>query len=346
MYSINFPKTIVLELTYKCNHKCLFCSCPWENDLENFPKYEKGTELNLAQWKQALDILAKQGVKNVSISGGEALLKPELMDILGYIREKNILNKGTSIVLISNGLAMNEDFIALFKKQKVHLSLSLPGLETFEKHTGHDNAKGVLHWLSRAKAEGITTTVSVTVTDINYHELYETMAHGLIAGADTVLLNRFLIGGRGIKYKEELSLNKEQLNGMLDTAERILTKSKRWGSIGTEYPLCMISRGKKSYKCLSIGSLCAAATDFFVIDPSGFIRVCNHSPRKIGHIFDKEIITDKEYWNTFANRNYLPASCLNCKDIKYCDCGCREVASIVSGSISAKDPCLLCMESV
>ena len=341
---MRFPKTIVLELTYRCNHKCLFCSCPWENDVENFPKYEKGTELNLAQWKQALDMLANVGVKNVSLSGGEALLKPELIDILKYIREKNILNKKTSIVLISNGLAMNEDFLAIFKKYNVHLSLSLPGLETFEKHTGHDNVKGVLHWLGRAKEEGIPTTVNVTVTNINYHELYETIARGLISGADTVLLNRFLIGGRGIKYREELSLNKEQLNGMLDIAEIVLTKSKRWGSIGTEYPLCIISRGKKSYKRLSIGSLCAAATDFFVIDPSGFIRVCNHSPRKVGHIFDKDIITDKEYWNIFANRNYLPESCMGCKDIKSCDCGCREVASIVTCSISAKDPCLECME--
>ena len=341
---MRFPKTIVLELTYKCNHKCLFCSCPWENDLDDFPKYEKGTELNLAQWKQALDILAKCGIKNVSISGGEALLKPELMEIIDYIREKNIFNKGSSIVLISNGLTMNEDFLATFKKYNVHLSLSLPGLETFKTHTGHDNAKGVLYWLGRAKEEGIATTVNVTVTNINYYELYETIAHGLIAGADTVLLNRFLIGGRGIRYRDELSLNNEQLNGMLDTAEIVLTKSKRWGAIGTEYPLCIISRGKDYYKRLSIGSLCAAGKLFFVIDPSGFIRVCNHSPYKVGHIFDNDIITDKDYWNTFANRNYLPKSCLNCNDINSCDCGCRETASIVSGSLFSKDPCLKCIK--
>ena len=338
------PKTIVLELTYKCNHKCLFCSCPWENDLDGFPKYEKGTELNLEQWKQALDILAKCGVKNVSISGGEALLKPELIDILDYIRKKNVFNKDSSIVLISNGLVMNEDFLAIFKKYKVHLSLSLPGLQTFEKHTGHDNAKGVLHWLSRAKEEKISTTVNVTVTNINYYELYETIARGLIAGADTVLLNRFLIGGRGIRHKEKLSLNSEQLNGMLDIAETVLTKSKRWGAIGTEYPLCIISRGKDYYRHLSIGSLCAAGKTFFVIDPSGFVRVCNHSPRKVGHIFDKDIISDKNYWESFAKRDYLPESCLNCKDISSCDCGCRETAFIVSGSLYEKDPCLKCME--
>ena len=337
---MNFPKTIVLELTYRCNHKCLFCSCPWENDVDGFPKYEKGTELDLEQWKQALDILAKGGVKNVSISGGEALLKPELLDVLAYIRKKKVFNKNASIVLISNGLAMNEAYLAAFKKYNVHLSLSLPGLETFEKHTGHDNAKRVLHWLRRAKEEGVATTVNVTVTNINYNELYETIAHGLIAGADTVLLNRFLVGGRGIRYQDELSLTNEQLNGMLDTAETVLTKSKRWGAVGTEYPLCIISKGKEHYKRLAIGTLCAAGTQFFVIDPSGLMSVCNHSPRKVGHIFDKDIISDKEYWARFVNRDYLPEGCLTCKDIDICDCGCREAACIVSGALCALDPCL------
>jgi len=206
------PKSAVLELTYACNHCCLFCSCPWEADVEGFPRYEKGVELNMAQWKQTLEILAQHGVELLSISGGEALLKEGLIDLLAYIREKNVFNKNSPIVLISNGRAMNETFLAAFKRYNVHLSLSLPGLSTFEKHTGKDNAAGVLYWLGRTKQEGIETTVNVTVTQLNYHELYETIANGLIAGADTVLLNRFLIGGRGIANKDALSLTNEQLN--------------------------------------------------------------------------------------------------------------------------------------
>ena len=25
------PATAVLEMTYRCNHRCMFCSCPWED---------------------------------------------------------------------------------------------------------------------------------------------------------------------------------------------------------------------------------------------------------------------------------------------------------------------------
>jgi radical SAM protein with 4Fe4S-binding SPASM domain len=339
--NIYIPDSVVLELTYKCNHRCLFCSCPWEACVEGHPKYERNEELTVEQWKQTLDVLERYGVEQISISGGEALLKDGLIDILAYIREKNVFSRGSKIVLISNGLAMNERFLAAFGKYDVHLSLSLPGLSTFAEHTGVDNAEGVLYWLGEAKKAGIETTVNVTVTRLNYNELFETIANGLIAGADTLLLNRFLIGGRGITYQNELSLNREQLNGMLDIAEDILRKSKRTGSVGTEFPMCIISKPKSCYKQLNIGNLCAAGKGFFVIDPSGYVRVCNHSPRKVGHVFDADIISDRDYWNRFVHRNYIPTGCIKCKDVNCCDCGCRETAAIVYGSLTAEDPCLL-----
>jgi radical SAM protein with 4Fe4S-binding SPASM domain len=235
---------------------------------------------------------------------------------------------------------MNEEFLALFKRYNVHLSLSLPGLHTFEQHTGHDNVTGIFHWLHRAREEEVKTTMNITVTNLNYHELYETIAYGFIAGADNLLLNRFLIGGRGIRHQNELSLNREQVNGMLDIAEDVLEKAGRWGSIGTEMPLCLLNKNKDEYKRLYMGFLCAAAKRFFVIGPGGDIRACNHSPRKTGHIFDKDLITDTDYWNSFANRDYIPQECTGCAKVSICDCGCREVASIVSGSICGKDPCL------
>ena len=337
--NVFIPASAVLELTYKCNHQCLFCSCPWEAKTTDAPKYEKGEELRFEDWKKVLDKLHTLGVKYITISGGEALLKDYLLNLLEYIRAETIYNRDESIVLISNGLLMNETFLKAFKKYNVQLSLSLPGLKTFEQHTGVDNASGVLHWLGEAKKMGITTTVNVTVTGINYHELYETVANGLLAGADMVLLNRFLPGGRGLSYKDELSLTREQLNGMLDITEEILQLSNRTGSVGTEFPRCVINDIHK-YKRLKIGSLCAAAKNFFVIDPAGWVRACNHSPRKVGHVLDEEIISGAGYWNAFTNRAYIPADCVTCKDVNYCDCGCRETASILYGSICGKDPCL------
>ena len=236
---------------------------------------------------------------------------------------------------------MNEEFLSLFKKHKVHLSLSLPGISAFEKLTGVNNALGVLHWIKRAEQEGVQTTANVTVTNINYYELREILSYALIAGADTLLLNRFLTGGRGIRYHDELALTHDQINGMLDTAEEVLAKAERKGGVGTEIPFCVLKKYEHLYKHLNIGFKCAAAKRFFVIDPSGVIRACNHSPRRVGHVFNEPLlIEDVDYWNIFAARNYIPEICSHCTDISICDCGCREAANITTGRTDGIDPCM------
>lgn len=331
---IPLPHCAVLELTYRCNHKCKFCSCPWYAPNNSYPI---GQELDLSQWKRAITRLYDLGVKTISISGGECLLKKELPEILRFInKESERRGLRNETVLISNGLLMSKEYLQLFKQYHVHLSMSLPGIETFIEHTGVDNVNGVLHWFQEAKKIGLNTTVNITVTQKNYYELFRTIALGLISGASSILLNRFLPGGRGLIYRDALALNRIQLNCMLDTAEEVLSISNRYGSIGTEIPVCAVNNPKK-YKRLRYGTKCAAAKDFFVIDPAGQIRTCNHSPKVVGNIFDIDIITDKEYWDIFANSNYHPAMCQSCKSIAECDCGCREVANILHNSPCAVD---------
>ena len=334
---IRLPSSAVLELTYQCNHHCLFCSCPWYVPNST---YLKQRELNLQEWKEVVDRLYAEGVRSFSISGGEALLKDGMPELVEYIREEG-LKRGidNEIVLISNARLMNESYLNLFKRCRVHLSMSLPGYETFQEHTGVDNADGVLYWFRKAKEMGLKTTVNITVTKKNYYELFRTIALGLLNGASSVLLNRFLPGGRGLQYQDALSLNREQLNGMLDIAEEVLEYGKRYGHVGTEFPKCLIKDINK-YQRLNIGTQCAAVKYFFVIDPAGQIRTCNHSPRIVGNVFDEDMIHDKEYWIIFAESLYKPAYCSNCTDKTLCDCGCREVAHILKGNPMEIDPCI------
>lgn len=114
-----------------------------------------------------------------------------------------------------------------------------------------------------------------------------------------------------MSYLKELALTPGQENGMLDIAEEALSYANRRGNTGIEIPRC------------------AAAKGLFVVDPSGDIRACNHSPRIVGHIFKSPMITDVEYWNMFAYSDYKPEMCSGCKISHLCDCGCREVAKFL-----------------
>ena len=167
-------------------------------------------------------------------------------------------------------------------------------------------------------------------------ELYENIAYALIKGADYILLNRFLPGGRGLKNQEYL-LSKDETNQMLDIAEEVLSKANKYGHVGTELPLCAINSPDK-YKHILVSSLCAAAKEFCVIDPSGYLKVCNHSPIRVCRYDELHNLKTNSYWNSFRQRNYIPDMCKGCDKLDRCDGGCREAAHVYHGKISGSDP--------
>ena len=54
MRQVHLPKNAILELTYRCNHHCKFCSCPWDAPNSTYPK---GKELAVSEWITAVDKL-------------------------------------------------------------------------------------------------------------------------------------------------------------------------------------------------------------------------------------------------------------------------------------------------
>ncbi len=325
-YTSALPAVAALELTYCCNHQCIFCSCPWEAD-ENY----KGKELSADEWFQVIDLLLERGVQSFTLTGGEPLTRKDLREIIKYINSQN-----APLVLISNGRAMDDDFLHFISQCEVTLCISVPGISTFKDHTGVDNIEHVLSLFDKAKAFGLKTTANIAVTKKNLPELYENIAIPLIHGAEYVLLNRFLPGGRGLSNEEYL-LTVNEVNEMLDVAESVLKKANRYGHVGTELPLCAIKDPQK-YKHLQVSSLCAAAKGFFIIDPSGYVKVCNHSPKRVCHYTEVDSLLSDPYWVSFQQRSYLPVMCVGCDKVPVCDGGCREAAHVYYGSIADPDP--------
>lgn len=339
------PKTAVFELTYKCNHKCIFCSTPWESPKNDYGKIE---ELSIDQWKDCLDTVVNHGVVSLAFSGGEPLLKEGLPELIEYAKAREIkepvFSKEGEIIghkpgnlklsLITNGKLVDANWIKLFKENEVDLVVSLPGRKTFGYHTGGGDFDLILSNISKLSKAGVKVVIGVCVTKKNINELFETIAYGFLNGAKQLLLNRFLPGGRGLLY-EELCLNSDEVVKMFDMAEEACTAANLFGSVGTEVPKCLI---KKEYKMLKVGSMCSGGIEFFVIDPSGRVRPCNHSPVNLGYYKDIISAIKTDYWQVFKERRFLPEECSGCMQSIECDCGCREAAHIVSGDICALDP--------
>jgi radical SAM protein with 4Fe4S-binding SPASM domain len=81
-----------------------------------------------------------------------------------------------------------------------------------------------------------------------------------------------------------------------------------------------------------------AAISFFVVGPSGYIRVCNHSTVNLAHFREIDTLKDHPYWKTFVFKEYLPGSCFACAEMTDCDGGCREAAHITGGAVDSPYP--------
>ena len=325
---MQLPFILTAELTYNCDHRCLFCYCPWEDrpDL-------KEKELTAEEWKSIFETVTQRGVKQVTFTGGEATLRDDIFQILEYARDT-----GVAIGLISNGKNLNEEFLRRLQKYDPLLSISVPGIETFAQTTGHDNIDHVLALFDICRRLRIRTVANITISKINFKELYKNIALPILHGATYILLNRFLPGGRGLENTKFL-LSIDEINEMFDVAEEVLRRAGIYGHIGTELPYCII-KNPENYKHLNITSLCAAAKSFFVIDPSGYVKVCNHSPTRICKWTEIDDLCANEYWKRFTARDYISEMCRNCKYLyTKCDGGCREAAHVYFGDIADRDPC-------
>ncbi len=326
------PSMAVLELTYMCNHVCRYCSCPWEYG-DDFPRLP---EMDTQEWKGLIDTLCGLGVSSFGFTGGESLLRKDCLELVAHARNRQVelveevdgvlaaRSVQPTVTLLSNGRTVTSAVLRELSGLGVSLSLSLPGLSTYEWHTGHPGAEMILGLFGRAKKAGVKTTANITVTKKNLFELYETMSAAILAGAGQVLLNRFLPGGRGLKHIGELSLDMRDLSEMIRIADDVLVASGVPGATGTEFPVCV--EGLSDLRKLHVGYRCSAVKTFFAIDPSGYLRVCNHSRVRIAHHTEWRKASSHPRWRNFALGTFgMPAFCGACEKRYDCDAGCPEV---------------------
>ena len=92
------PSTCHFAITSICNARCEFCNFA----IDRLPRHEKHS-VTLAGAKLALDILARNNVRYLHLTGGEPLVHPKLDAI---VRSAHGLSMST--VLVINGRLLSE----------------------------------------------------------------------------------------------------------------------------------------------------------------------------------------------------------------------------------------------
>src|SRR6266404_32630 len=73
---LNIPLSVQLDLTYRCNERCIHC----------YLDHHDHGEMTTAEIKNLLDQMAEAGVFFLTISGGEILMRRDFFEIVEHAR--------------------------------------------------------------------------------------------------------------------------------------------------------------------------------------------------------------------------------------------------------------------
>lgn len=265
-----FPRKMTVELTAKCNFCCPYCYCVWHE----FPKLA-GPELDTDGWKNVLDWFVVRGVKDILFTGGEVLLRKDVLEIVDCARARL---PSAKLTLFTNASRLTEDLILAFKERHVRLATSLQGLATYGEMTGtkrHYNR--LLRVVARAKELDWPMSVSMTITTANRAEASDMFAAAALSGASFIQLGAMMAEGRGKRHLD-LMISRAEWEAVKDEIRRIPNGCVPYSFVDEFICTCR----EQPPELLSAwadpkAKRCPAGRSFGVIGPDGTYRICLHA---------------------------------------------------------------------
>jgi radical SAM protein with 4Fe4S-binding SPASM domain len=313
MLVLSKPATYALELTARCNNRCVGCS--------NVYRDARNAEvMPAATWATLIDAFADAAV-HIRLTGGEPTLHPEFFEILEVATSYDAWT-----TVFTNGRWSEPARFVTRLQNWPHLAgllISVHGARA-SNHEAFNGVQGsfdeTIANVRLAVERGITVAVSTVITHRNYDQVREVVGLARSLGASHVAFNRYL--GPELPGIEP---SREELRVAIEAIET-LRKADAPVQYGVGIPQCFMRNGSEG---------CLAGVAYVSIDPSGRVRPCAHSPTVVGSLRDASL---EEIWQGEAMnvwRGLMPAACTTCAAYTDCHGGCRAVQELRS---NGRDP--------
>ncbi len=309
------PNRLYLDLTNRCNMRCLHCSVNAGDELPNLLTDEELRDLLV----QARDM----GIERVVFSGGEPLIRPGVHAILDAAVEC-----GHSVTVLTNGTLIDADSVRFFRERGISIKISLDGAtaETHDYLRGSGAFGRVMEVFHLLKDGGLgNRSAHFTVHRKNLHEL-----SSLPALLDRIEVRTLVVGT--MKPAGRAAINSELVlpPAMIPYVRRIIALLKVDRRIRISE---FTSKGWKGFGC-------PAVCDKFGITADGRATTCVFlgSAHLGGSIRDSSL---RELWGQYQATGscFVPnPTCAACEWLETTGGGCRARALSFHGDINAPDP--------
>jgi len=296
-----------IEVTQNCNLRCAHCYLSETSEYKF--KLDKKEIFNIIDQAYTL------GVREINITGGEALVHSDIAEILKYISEL-----GLKLRLFTNATMLNEKFIDSLKLINLdYLKISLDGVskETLNSIRGKGVFERIIPKLYALKQSGIKVEITTVVMKQNISEMEEIISF----------------------VKEEITSRH-----FIDTFIPIFNSDDDYSLLINEKEfvksISSVLDNMKLIKNNHVSSYCGFGEDYLYINSEGNIQLCPMLTKVDNYkTYNIKNSTLEYIWNDICETRKPQCSYFDhCKYAGYCGGGCRSRGFYTSkGDINARD---------
>ena len=323
------PRSLLCELTYRCNLQCPYCYNPL--DLGN-PR----DDLDVATWLRVLDEAAQLGILQIGFSGGEPTLRRA--DLVRLVERATAHGAYTN--LITQGTFLDASYLdELLAAGLAHVQISIqaPERESAFAIAGTDVHERKLEALRLVATRDVALTLNCVLHRLNHDALPEVIAFAEREGIRKLELANVQFYGWAYKNRGALIPTREQVerSATIVSAARERLRGKMeivyvLPDYFEEYPKpCMHGWAQVALTVTPDGHIlpCPAAA---AIATLAFPTV------RDGSLADAW--RDSHAFQAYRGTDWMPEPCRSCDRRERDFGGCRCQAFLLAGDAGATDP--------
>jgi Fe-coproporphyrin III synthase len=342
---------VVWNITRGCNLACAHCYI-------SAKRAPDPMELTTSEAKGVADQLADYGVPVVLFSGGEPLVREDLLEVASYAKSKGLrLGLSTNGTLLTR-IKVREVMSAGFS----YAGISIDGPEVInDKFRGAKGAyEDALMGIRNSLAEGLRVSLRFTLTRYNHQYLDEIFELVEREGIPRVCIYHLGYSGRGEKISERASLTSDETRVAM---ERCMEWSDRFAQKGLDVEVLTVNnhadspyllmrlaeqrpdRVEESARLLALNGGNSSGVGISSIAPLGTVHpdqfshaltLGNVRTRPFGDIW--EDTTNPKMFCLKATPRALLGRCGRCPVLPLCNGNSRARAFADTGSYWESDP--------
>lgn len=256
-----------VSVTDRCNLRCTYCMPP------DFADWMPGDHLlSIDELMTVIEVAISQGIESVRLTGGEPLVRPDIVEIVQRINE---LPSPPRITLTTNALRLADlaQPLADAGLERVNISLDTLDPERFTKLTFRDRFADVVAGIEAALAAGLhpVKVNTVLMRGINDDEAIPMLRHAIANGWHLRFIEQMPLDAGGSWDRGEM-VTAAEIHDLLEAEFRLTPKPGRGSAPAEEF---VVDDGPATVGIIaSVSKPFCSACDRLRLTADGQIRNC------------------------------------------------------------------------